>query len=63
MEGIYALHFLFKPNYFGNFAQNIIGMKQNIPDKYSSKKKSRDKIIGFDIQGCPYFKQNVRNNV
>lgn len=21
MEGIYALHFLFKPNYFGNFAQ------------------------------------------
>lgn len=28
MEGIYALHFLFKPNYFGNFAQNIIGKKQ-----------------------------------
>lgn len=63
MEGIYALHFLFKPNYFGNFAQNIIGMKHNIPDKYSSRIKSRDKIIGFDIQGCPYFKQNVRNNV
>lgn len=56
MEGIYALHFLFKPNYFGNFAQNI-------PDKYSSRIKSRDKIIGFDVQGCPYFKQNVRNNV
>ena len=34
MEGIYALHFLFKPNYFGNFAQNIIGMGQNIPYKY-----------------------------
>lgn len=47
MEGISALHFLFKPNYFGNFAQNIIGMKQNIPDKYSSRIKSRDKIIGF----------------
>ena len=55
MEGIHALHFLFKPNYFGNFAQNIIGMEQNIPYKYSSRIKSRDKIIGFDVQVCPYF--------
>ena len=61
MEGISALHFLFKPNYFGNFAQNIIGMKQNIPDKYSSRIKSKDKIIGFEVQGWPYFKQNVRD--
>lgn len=29
MEGVHALHFLFKPNYFGNFAQNIIDVKQN----------------------------------
>ena len=61
MESRNVLHLLYMSKNFSNFAQNIIGMEQNIPYKYSSRIKSRDKIIGFDVQGCPYFKQNVRD--